>query len=221
MRGRLQRAALALGAILAVSAVGFAGYRAIDAADHLDPPARTDPAVDPTPDRAADIADIYVFHDANNLVLALTFGGPQATTLPAIYDRDVSYIINISNAGARTDAEIPIEIRFGLDGPNPGVQVTGLPPGGSGAIRGPVERDLTNASGIIVRAGLFDDPFFFDSQGLRESRTQGVLRFNNRRSFFDSQNITGVIIQIPRPLVENGTNKLDIWTTSARIGGQL
>jgi hypothetical protein len=137
-----------------------------------------------------------------------------------VFDRDVLYTINISNAGSRVDAEIPIEIRFGVDPQgNRGVQVSNLP--GGGVIRGPVEQNLQSSNNIIVRAGLFDDPFFFDSQGLRESRTMGTLRFNNQRSFFDNQNITAVVIQIPRPLVQNGSNALDIWTTSARFGGQL
>ena len=215
-RRLLTRAALP---VMAVAAIGFAGYKTIDAADHLDPPARTDPAVDPTPDKAADIADIYAFHDASNLVLVLTFAGPQATNLPAAYDRDVLYRLNISNAGARTDAEIPIDIRFGYDpANNPGVRITNLP--GGATLSGPVETNLQSANGIIARAGLFDDPFFFDSQGLRESRSMGTLRFNNQRNFFGGQNITGVVIQIPRPLIET-SQPLDIWSTTARFGGQM
>ena len=209
---------VALPAVLAVVALSFAGHRIVTAADHIDPPARTDPAVDPTPDRAADIADIYAFHDANNLNLALTFGGPAATNVPAFYDRNVLYTIDISNAGSPVDFEIPIEIRFGFDGNNPGVRVSGLP--GGTTIQGPVETNLTG-NGITVRAGLFDDPFFFDSQGLRESRQSGVLMFRNDRNFFGAQNITGVIIQIPLALVRNGNNPINISTTGNRFGGQL
>jgi hypothetical protein len=41
------------------------------------------------------------------------------------------------------------------------------------------------------------------------------------RSAFANANITGVVIQIPRSRVENGTNQLDIWAEAGRLGGQL
>ena len=208
---------VALPAILAVAALAFAGHRIVTAADHLDPPARTDPAVDSTPDKAADIADVYAFHDADSLVIALTFAGPQATNIPASYDRDILYTINISNAGAATDPEIPIEIRFGFDGSNPGVLVTGLP---GGPLAGPVETNLVRGP-ILVRAGMFDDPFFFDLQGFRETRQSGTLSFNNQRNFFAGQNLTAVVLELPRVIIENGDNPIHIWATTARFGGQI
>jgi len=204
---------------LAVSALFFVGHRSISAADHNEPATRTEVGVDPTPDRAADLADIYAFHDAENLVVAITFAGPAATNLPAVYDPNVLYRINISNDGLRSTTEIPIDIRFGFDAANnPGVEVRGLP--GVDRIQGPVERNLMEG-GYLVRAGLFDDPFFFDLQGLRETRSTGMLRFNNMRSAFANANITGVVIQIPRSRVENGGNQLDIWSETGRLGGQL
>jgi hypothetical protein len=83
-----------------------------------------------------------------------------------------------------------------------------------------VEQTLTR-NGILARAGLYDDPFFFDLQGFRETRSTGTLSFVNTRSFFTGQNDTAMVLQIPRRLVENGSNQINIWVTSARIGGQL
>jgi hypothetical protein len=209
---------VAVPSALALSALVFVGHRAIVAADHNEPSTRTEVGVDPTPDRAADLADIYAFHDATNLVVIITFGGPQATNLPAIYDRDVIYRIHISNDGNRGNTEIPVDVRFGFDGDNPGVEVRGLP--GETVIQGPVETNIAQG-GYLVRAGLFDDPFFFDLQGLRETRSTGTLRFRNDRSSFANANITGVVIQIPRSRVANGNNPLDIWSETGRFGGQL
>lgn len=200
---------------LAVAMLAFAAERATHAADHFDPPLRVGSDTSTAGlDVAADIADLYAFHDANNVYLAVGFGGPSATTLPGFYDRDVLYTINVSNTGSRTDTEFPIEIRFGRDGTNPGVEVRNLP--GNTIIQGAVERNLTAANGIVVRAGLFDDPFFFDPQGLRETRATGNLAFNNMRNRFGGLNSTFVIISIPRLLIDRG-QPLDIWTTSARI----
>jgi hypothetical protein len=211
-------ARVAVPSALAVAALAFAGHRATIAADHNEPATRTEVGIDPTPDRAADLADVYAFHDANNLYVIITFGGPAATNLPAFYDPDVLYRINISNDGDRANTEIPIDIRFGFDGTNPGVEVRGLP--GVAAIQGPVETTLSQG-GYLVRAGLYDDPFFFDLQGLRETRSTGTIRFRNDRSAFANANITVVALAIPRARVQNGNRTLDIWSETGRIGGQL
>lgn len=191
-------------------------------ADHLDPPARTDPTVDPTPDAPADIADIYAWHDANFVYLADTFGGPAATNLAAAYDRDVLHTINISTAAPATSAEIAIRFRFG-PGQNPGewgIKVENVP-GVAGPIVAPVEQVFTTPDGVRLFAGLRDDPFFFDSQGLRESRNTGTIQFKRDRSFFDGKNITFVILAIPRERFAGSTMPLNIWATSGRFGGQI
>ncbi len=209
--------ALASAGVLAVILPG----QFLTAADHLDPPTLTDPLSDTTPDRAADLADVYAWHTATSVVLVITFAGPQATTLAANYDRDVLYTLNISNAPPRTTPDIPILVRFG-PGTTPGqfgIKVSGLP-GVTGDLIGPVETDLVK-DGVKVRAGLFDDPFFFDVQGLRETRATGTLSFMRTRDGFGAQNITGVVIEIPRDRIANGNNLIDIWATTGRFGGQL
>jgi len=216
---------MAAGAVAVAAAIPVAWQmtgQPSPAADHLEPASRTNPTVDSTPDRAADIADLYVFHDLQNVNIIVTFAGPQSITEPATYDRDVLYTINISNAEPRTTPNFVIRARFGQSGAGAsnqfGVQVTGLP-GVTGPLEGPVESRLT-ANGVSVQAGLFDDPFFFDSQGFRETVNTGTLSFNNQRNFFADQNITAIVVQIPRARLENGTNVLDVWTTADRIGGQ-
>lgn len=211
---------LALGGLgLAAAAALFAPGIGVLSADHLDPPARTDPAVDSTPDRPADIADIYAWHTDTSVILALTFAGPQATTQPATYDRDVDYAINISNQAPRTTTDIPISVRFGQDGANQyGVRVSGLP-GVTGVISGPVETNLVK-DGVTVRAGLFDDPFFFDLQGFKDTRSTGTLMFNKSRDFFAGQNLTAVVIEIPKSRIDKGS-LVDIWAATSRFGGNL
>lgn len=211
--------ALAGAAVLAVAALAIPGLY-LSSADHLDPPARTNPSVDETPDVAADIADILAWHTDDAVIVALTFAGPQATNRPAVYDRDVLYTINISNTSPRTTPDFPIRVRFGEgSGANQfGVQVTGLP--GGRTISGPVEQDLM-LDGIKVRAGLFDDPFFFDLQGFRDTLNTGNLAFDSTRDFFAGQNLTAIVIEIPRDQIENGANPIDVWGTTSRFGGQL
>lgn len=208
---------VAAASLLAIGALAFVAHRGLNAADHFDPPARVGTDISTAGlDVAADIADLYAFYDASNVYLTLGFGGPSATNLPAFYDPNVLYMINVSNAGSRTDTEFPIEIRFGLDGNDPGIEVRNLP--GTPGIQGPVERNLVTSNGIMVRAGLFDDPFAFDPQGLRDTRSTGNLSFNRIRNPFGMRNTTFVVIAIPRPLIDRG-QPLDIWSSSARFRG--
>jgi hypothetical protein len=191
------------------------------AADHLDPPARTDIAVDPTPDLPADIADVFAWHAGDTVRIVLTFGGPNGANLPASYDRDVLYRINISTALPADTPDTVIAVRFG-PGQRPdewGVRFEGLP-GVTGAIEGPVETELVK-DGVRVRAGLFDEPFFFDLVGFRETRAMGRIRFDNRRNFFDGQNDTAIVIEIPKDRFASATTPLGVWATTARFGGQI
>ena len=209
--------------LLALPLAFMAAEKFAPAADHLDPPSRTDPAMDTTPDKPADIADIYAWHTDTSVIIAMTFAGPQATTLPASYDRDVLYTINIANGTDKTVPTFPIQIRFGKDntanGDQYGVQISGLP-GVTGTLEGPVETDLVK-DGVTARAGLFDDPFFFDVQGFRETVSSGTLSFDKNRNFFGGQNLTAIVLEIPKNRIANGPNSIGIWGTTARFGGQL
>lgn len=216
--GPLLVAGMSLGILAAMLLVPGATNRA---ADHLDPPARTDAALTPTPDLPADIADIFAWHADGTVRLVLTFGGPSSPSLPGFYDRDVLYKILISTRPPSDTAEIVIRALFGRgQGPNEwGVRIEGVP-GVSGAIEGPVETTLTK-DGVTARAGLFDDPFFFDSRGLRESRTLGAIRIDNTRDFFAAQNDTALVLEIPIDRFAGATMPLDVWTTTSRFGGLL
>lgn len=191
------------------------------AADHFDPPGRTDPLVDSNPDLPADIADVYAWHAGDRLNLAITFAGPVLNSTPAFYDRNVLYKLNISTAAPDDTAEIVIRVRF-APGTRPnefGVRFEGVP-GVNGFIEGPVETTLTK-DGVQARAGLFDDPFVFDLQGFREIRPSGQVRFNNTRDFFHTQNDTGFVLSLPQSRVAGGTGTIRVWGTTGRIGGQI
>jgi len=211
--------------MLAPAAMLFAGLLLVPgaanrAADHLDPPTRTDPTLDATPDIPADIADVFAWYTADKVNVIVTFGGPSNVTQPASYDRDVLYTINISTAAPGETSEIAIKARFG-PGKNPGewgVRFEGIP-GVTGTIEGPVDTNLAK-DGVTARAGLFDEPFFFDLQGFRESRSLGAIRFQNTRNFFDGNNDTALVLSIPKDRFTSATTPLGFWATTARFGGQ-
>lgn len=207
----------------------------VGAADHLDPPQRTDPDVDGTPDVPADIADVYAWHVEDKTIIGLTFAGPTVNTEPAIFDRDVLYTVHIANGsdletGREQGTEIPtytIHVRFGLDSSaqgegNFGVQFRGVPDGQGGTfdIEGPVETILER-NGVKLYAGLVDDPFFFDSTGLTESRTIGRLVFDTNRNFFENQNDTAFVIELPSDYIRNDPSLVHFWGETRRFGGNI
>lgn len=208
------------GALMALPLAFLSADYSTKAADHLDPPLRTDKDVaGARPDIPADIADVFAWYTNDSVILVLTFAGPQPTNMAPFYDRDVLYTINVSNGGARTDPEFQIRFRFGFDGQSPGVQFTGIP-GTTGALTGPVQTTLTQGN-VKAIAGIFEDPFFFDLLGFRETRDTGTLAIRNTRDFFRGQNDTSVVIEIPRSAILNNNQPLDIWATTARFGGNL
>lgn len=101
-------------------------------ADHLDPPLGTDPAEDSTPDRAADIADAYPWAAGGNLNVAVTFAGPAPVSQAGTYDREVLYLVFISNDGNALNTENAVRVRFGPGRGNTfGAQATGIPGAGT------------------------------------------------------------------------------------------
>src|SRR5262245_54181337 len=96
----------------AAAAVGLAATANtfVRAADHLDPPTRTNPTMGGT-DRNADIADVYAWYrgagTTRSLVTIMSFSGPNPAAagqeIPC--DRDVLYEIHISN-----DADVEPEV---------------------------------------------------------------------------------------------------------------
>ena len=208
------------GSVVALAAMVLVPGQLALSADHLDPPARTDIAFDPTPDVPGDIADVFAWSDATNAYFAVTFAGPTPSTAGA-YDRDVLYSLNISTSPPATSSEVTVRWRFAqaTNGTGSGVSVENLP-GVNGALVGPVESILSK-DGVRVYAGVRDDPFFFDLIGFRETRAMGTIRFQNTRNFFRGQNDTVVVFEIPKSRLGGNANAIDVWANTARFGGQL
>lgn len=221
-RGGILAAALGL---LALG--GGAGLLLADqpagAADHNEPGSVVNNGV--ALNKALDIADIYAWYTADKVMMVYSFAGPgRDTSSLGTYNRDGFYTLNISTDSDPLTAEAVIEIRFAPDaGGNWGVQLKNVP-GALGTIEGPIQKTLTSGP-VQAIAGVFDDPFFFDSQGLTETRAAGDLRFcatqnpartNGQCDFFFGTNDTMIVLEMPRSALDKG-NPLNIWVRSARL----
>jgi hypothetical protein len=205
-------AALAVSAPLAIALMG---------SDHKDGP-------NATADHAADIADLYAWHDAGTgtFTAVLTFAGFDPAGHPATYDPNVLYTIHIDRAdtAAHLDqaSDVDIQVRFARnDRGEWGVQVENLP-GASGAIAGKVETVLNGGGKRKVYAGLRDDPFFFDLDGFKATiakpAADSTLLFDHTHDTFAGFNVTAVVIEMDlADVTVNGTlPHLQLWATSGR-----
>jgi hypothetical protein len=197
------------------------------AADHAESPAADI-------DRAADIADIFVFRapDATGrIVAALTFGGrpaPRARIDIDYCDRDVLYVVHVDR-DADDLPDLDILLRYGRDTQGQcGLRLQNVPGAGAVAFEGPTETVFTSPSGLRAFSGLRDDPFFFDPQGLGQTlmtfsgdpeRPTGELRFLASRNGFGGRNITAAVFEMDEAVLRQGVTgpRLRFWATTARF----
>lgn len=197
------------------------------AADHAESPAAD-------LDRAADIADIFVFRAPDRpdrIIGAVTFGGrpaPRARIDVEYCDRDVLYTVHIDkNADDVPDTDVLI--RYGRDSAGRcGVRFENVPGAGARAIDGRTETVFSSPTGLRFFSGRRDDPFFFDPQGLAMTlmtfsadpdNPTGEIRFDPQRDGFGARNVTAVVFEMDEAALLQGapTSSLRFWTTTSRF----
>ena len=172
--------------ILALS--NAAGY----GADHRDAPGVLE-------DGRTDINDLYIFQSPanhDNTVLILTVNPLAGVLSPTTFHPKADYILKVD-----TDADAvenySLIARFSKPN-NSGVQkvaLFGYPPSGHGAgkklAEGLTGQTIKFGDGGKLRAGLFDDPFFFDLDGFKHN-----FEFTGT-NFFAGLNVTAIVIEMP------------------------
>ncbi|QED28719.1 DUF4331 domain-containing protein [Microvenator marinus] len=202
-------------AIAAAAGLYLTQTQPVDAADHTDPPDRVG-----TPGNAADIGDIYAWHNTaeGTLTVALTFSGPLAPAADQAgnYDDDVLYAIHIDNTGDNV-ANHNIYARFGQnDLGDWGVRVEGIP-GATAPVEGAVEATIDAGNDVKVWAGLRDDPFFFDLEGFQDTLSTGDLSFDNTRDSFAGANITTIVLEMPLDAARGAETEFQVWATTGTL----
>lgn len=177
------------------------------AADHAEAPGA---AADP----AADIADFYAWHTANDtLVMVVTFAPLTPAGGEATWDADVLYGFHIDTDGDNAP-DFNVRTRFGQnDADEWGMLVEGLP-GEDGPLVGPVETMAEGTNGAKAWAGITDDPFFFDLEGYTTTLDTGTISFNPNRDSLAGVNVTSIVVEVP--LSALGSTDLSLWATTGR-----
>jgi len=219
-------AALALLGALALGPV------AAKAADHLDGPRLM---ANPAALGALDINDVYAFQGFNsqNTVLIMTLSPAAGVLGPATFSPYGAYEFKVDNNG---DAHEDITIRFEFALPSAtgrqGFLVEVFDATGRVVLSGvgQTERNNPIPRGGQVRAGLFDDPFFFDLNTFNRFKAKAqagdptaAQEFLNRgvrnipQNFFGGFNVLAIVLEVPRVLLQSNARnpKIGVWARTA------
>ncbi len=190
----------------ALLAAGLTATPAL-AADHADAPGA---AADPL----ADIADFFAFHtEDGKLVAILTFQPLMAPGAAASWDADLLYGIHI-DTDMDAVADKDVWVRFGQDAEGAwGMHVDGLP-GTSAPLVGAVDTAL-EADGLRAWAGVKDDPFFFDMQGLNDTLATGTLSFTATDALA-GLNVQAIVLEMDQAAAADGADTVSLWATTHR-----
>jgi hypothetical protein len=179
------------------------------AADHLDGPMAKH-------DGRLDITDVYAFKAGSNTVLIMNVDPGAGVLSPTTFHPDASYDIKIdTNGDAKEDITYKVTFSAVSNGTQ-SVQLRRVPARGGGAVlaRGQTGANIPVSGGGMLRAGVFDDPFFFDLVAFRNGLAfcpGGV-----GTDFFLGLNVASIVLEVPSSSL--GTN-IGVWA-STTLGGQ-
>lgn len=201
----MRRVLALLGALAVVAALVVAGNGS-QAADHLES-ARV------MRDGRTDINDVYAFpaSQAGRAALVMTVNPAAGNLSPTNFRPGADYEFLVDDDGdAGTDTTYRVRFgQVGVDGSQP-LQVF------RGATRVGVGRTgttVTLTGGGRLRAGLFDDPFFFDLQAFRDQvkGAGGSRTFcdGNEVNFFNGLDVSAIVLQVPTARL--GGTEVGVW----------
>ena len=164
-------------------------------------------------DPAADLADLYAWHEGSVLNTILTFAANASPGEAPDWDPNVLYGVHLDLDNDNI-ADLDVWIRFGQNDLGEwGLQVTGLPGANQWVTVGPVGRSIDAGNGLLVWAGLADDPFFFDEEGFQNTIDSGVFMISEHDSRA-GKNALAVVMQMELALL---SETFRIWATTGRL----
>ena len=179
------------------------------AADHLDAPGLTSPGGD----NRLDLTDVYVFQSPSNpnkTVLIMGVNPLAGVNNNGTFRSGAAYDFKIdSNGDAKED--LTYRIRFSTPNNSLVQQVTLFREMGEGdagddvpLAKGRTGQTIAIPGGGMLRAGVFDDPFFFDLNAFL-----AVDFCNPGTNFFNGLNISAIILEVPSSWL--GGSNIGVW----------
>lgn len=199
--------------VAAVLMIGVASMPS-QAADHLDAPGLTPPGGD----TRLDINDLYTFANGSNTVIIMTVNPLAGVLNDGSFHPEASYDFEVdSNGDAKADTAY--RITFDGSGSTQQMMVRQVPGKGGSAIQGwgNVGENIALADGGTARAGIFDDPFFFDLNAFLGTNGRTFCD-GNENDFFAGLNVSGIILEVPSSNL--GGQNVGLWART-ELNGQV
>ena len=176
------------------------------AADHLDAPGLTPPGGD----TRLDITDVYVFQspsNPDNTVLVMGVNPLAGVLNNGTFRPGAAYEFKIDSNG---DAKEDLTFKATFSAPDgslqQGVTLRKIPARGGGSVltKGQTGQNISIPGGGSLRAGVFDDPFFFDLVAFLS-----VNFCNPGTNFFTGLNISAIVLEVPSAWL--GSSNVGVW----------
>jgi hypothetical protein len=179
-----------------------------------------------------DISDLYVFRspaNANNTVLMMTLGSFVGTKTKAAFKPGVHYEFRIdTNFDFSTDLIISVRFKAPRADGKQKVLVA-LNQGFDSTVElasGDTDTNLPLEGGGQFKAGVFDDPFFFDQIGFDSAFIEGKPGFprppGTAKNFYGpTANVLAIVMEIPSASIAPVSTVVGIWARTAQRGVQF
>ena len=196
---------------IALCAMLFLFVSVVRAADHLDAPGLTPPGGD----TRLDINDVYAFQspaNSSNVVFIVTLSPAAGVIGETTFHPTARYDIKIdTNANAKEN--LTYRVTFSAPNSN-GVQqviLRRVPAKGEPVTlaSGQTGQTIPVQGGGQFRAGLFDDPFFFDLDAFRGVNDRTFCD-GNEVNFFLGFNTLAIVLEVPRSKIP-GDDNIGVW----------
>lgn len=210
-------ALLTIGVVAIAFAVGLAALPT-RAADHLDAPGLNPPGGD----RRLDINDVYAFQsptNSMNTVLIMTVNPVAGAGNPDTFHPNATYEFLIDGDGdAKPDTEIEIDFGKVKDNNVQNVEVEIDGPQREVEAEGRTGRTVRISGGGKLRAGVFDDPFFFDLPSFLAIPPVAFCEAGDG-NFFVGLNVSAIVLEVPSGWL--GPNNIGVWARTIMGGNQI
>lgn len=185
----------------------FGNISLSSASDHLDAPLASE-------DGRLDVNDLYAFQspaNPDNTVLIMTVNPFAGVASPTTFNTKAEYEFLIDNSGD-AEPDVTYTATF-FQSADPSQQDLLVSRNHSIYALGSTETDVATNVGGKIRAGLFDDPFFFDLAGFENG-----LNFTGEDAFAGA-NVSAIVLEVPS--AELGGPNVGIWARTTFEGHQV
>lgn len=190
------------------------------AADHRDAPNLN---IENGGPRALDLNDVYLFRSPSNpanTVMMITVNPLIAPGEVVFFASAGSYELKIDNNG---DMLTDITLRATFLAPRGGrqeVRLHRVNASGQAVLiaRGQTGSNVAIRGGGLMRADVFDDPFFFDIEAFRGTAGRN-FNDGNEADAFAGFNTSIIVIEVPSASLIAGSNVITVWSRTLDAAG--